>query len=58
MALNGSEYLVDMTREEALDQAIKNVKKLNADDELVDEFLTLMQKVAKAESSSYGHWYD
>ena len=57
MALNGSEYLVDMTREEAINQAIKNVKKLNADDELVSEFLVLMEKVASNETST-GHWYD
>ena len=58
MALNGSEYLVDMTREEALNQAIKNVKKLNLDDELVAEFLTLMEKVSGNESSTGSHWYD
>ncbi|MBO4678612.1 MAG: VWA domain-containing protein [Lachnospiraceae bacterium] len=58
MALNASEFLVDLTREEALDQAIKNVKKLNLDDELVKEFLTLMQKVAGNESNPGSHWYD
>ena len=58
MALNASEFLVDLTREEALDQAIKNVKKLNLDDELVTEFLTLMQKVAGNESNPGSHWYD
>ena len=42
MALNNSEYLVDMTREEALEQAIKNVKKLDSDDDIVLEFLDLM----------------
>lgn len=57
MALNGSEYLKDMTREEALEQAIKNVKKLNADDELIREFLTLMQKVS-SQGSDAGYWYE
>ena len=57
MALTGSEYLKDMTREEALEQAIKNVKKLNADDEIIREFLTLMQKVS-SQGSSTGYWYE
>jgi len=57
MALNGSDYLVDMTREEALNQAIKNVKKLNADDEIINEFLSLMEQVASADTPSV-HWYD
>ena len=57
MALTGSEYLKDMTREEALEQAIKNVKKLNADDEIIREFVTLMEKVS-AQSSGLGYWYE
>ena len=56
MALNGSEYLVDLSREEALEQAIKNVKKLSLDDELVDEFITLMEKVSDQGNPYY--WYE
>jgi hypothetical protein len=46
-----------MTREEALEQAIKNVKKLNADDEIIREFVTLMEKVS-SQSSGLGYWYE
>ncbi len=46
MALTNSEYLVNMSREEALEQAIKNVSKLNPEDELRAEFLELMETVA------------
>ncbi|MCR4960209.1 MAG: von Willebrand factor type A domain-containing protein [Lachnospiraceae bacterium] len=56
MALNNSESLVDMTREEALDQAIKNVKKLDSDDDIIIEFIELMEKVAAGESD--GYWYE
>ena len=57
MAITGSEVLVDMTREDALGQAIKNVEKLNSDDELVLEFLSLMEKVAKNERPT-SYWYE
>jgi len=56
MALNNSEYLVDMTREEALEQAIKNVKKLDSDDDIVLEFLDLMECVQSNDGGYY--WYD
>lgn len=46
MALTDSEYLVDMSREEALRQAINNVRKINPRDELKAEFLELMEIVA------------
>ena len=51
MALNDSEYLVDMTREEALKQAIKNVKKTDPDDDYRQEFLQLMQTVSRDDIS-------
>ncbi|MCR5733095.1 MAG: von Willebrand factor type A domain-containing protein [Lachnospiraceae bacterium] len=54
MALNDSEYLVDMSREEALEQAIKNVKKIDSNDEIVQEFLGLMEAV----SGNYSYYYD
>ncbi|MBP5745088.1 MAG: VWA domain-containing protein [Lachnospiraceae bacterium] len=56
MALTDSEYLVDMTREEAIDQAIKNVKKIDPDDEYKQEFLELMEMVSGTASS--GAWYE
>ncbi len=56
MALADSEFLVDMNREEALEQAIKNVKKLDSDDETVQEFLVLMECVQSNDGGYY--WYD
>ena len=56
MAINDSAFLVDMTREEALEQAIKNVTKIDSDNEIVIEFLSLMETVA--DSEGYGYWYD
>ena len=47
MALNDSDYLSDKTAKEALEQAIKNVEKLDCEDEIVEEFLSLMQCVAE-----------
>ncbi|MCR4738803.1 MAG: von Willebrand factor type A domain-containing protein [Lachnospiraceae bacterium] len=62
MALSDSEYLADMTREEALDQAIRNVEKMDPDDELIQEFLDLMRTVAERESDSVRYddtkWYE
>ncbi|MCR5655529.1 MAG: von Willebrand factor type A domain-containing protein [Lachnospiraceae bacterium] len=45
MALTGSEYLVDMDREEALDQAIKTAGMVDLTDEYKAEFLELMELV-------------
>ncbi|MBO4847504.1 MAG: VWA domain-containing protein [Lachnospiraceae bacterium] len=56
MALTGSEYLVDMSREEAIEQAIKNVKKIDPDDEYKQEFLSLMETVLNG--SDTGAWYE
>ena len=46
----------DMTREEAIDQAIKNVKKIDPDDEYKQEFLELMEMVSG--TASGGAWYE
>ncbi len=56
MALTDSEYLVDMTREEAIDQAIKNVKKIDPDDEYKQEFLELMEMVTGTATGTA--WYE
>ena len=56
MALTDSEYLVDMTREEAIEQAIKNVRKIDPDDEYKQEFLELMEIVAG--TGNTGAWYE
>ena len=61
MALNDSSYLADKTAEEALDQAIKNVEKLESEDEIVEEFLSLMQCVAENDydDDDYEYnWYE
>ncbi|MBR6307418.1 MAG: von Willebrand factor type A domain-containing protein [Lachnospiraceae bacterium] len=61
MALNDSSYLADKTAEEALDQAIKNVKKLESEDEIVEEFLSLMQCVAENDyddDDNEYNWYE
>ena len=60
MALNDSDYLADKTAEEALEQAIKNVEKLDCEDEIVEEFLSLMQCVAENDyddDDDY-NWYE
>ncbi|SCX10038.1 Ca-activated chloride channel family protein [Lachnospiraceae bacterium YSD2013] len=60
MALNDSDYLTDKTAEEALEQAIKNVEKLDCEDEIVEEFLSLMQCVAENDyddDDDY-NWYE
>ena len=56
MALTDSEYLVDMTREDALEQAIKNVKRIDSDDEYKREFLDLMRAVST--DSREKAWYE
>ena len=56
MALTDSEYLMDMSREEAIEQAIKNVKKIDPDDEYKQEFLGLMQTVIN--DTDDGRWYE
>ncbi len=55
MALTDSDYLKDMSREEALGQAIKNVNKIDHSDEYVDEFLSLMEQV---ERNTDGYRYE
>jgi len=56
MALTDSEYLVDMNREEAIEQAIKNVKMIDPDDNYRQEFLELMERVVG--NRSEGLWYE
>nr|MCR5283046.1 DUF3520 domain-containing protein [Lachnospiraceae bacterium] len=57
MALTDSDHLKDMTREEALAQAIKNVKMTDTRDEYRAEFLELMERVAGSEWAG-NVWYE
>ncbi|MCR5720117.1 MAG: VWA domain-containing protein [Lachnospiraceae bacterium] len=59
MALSDSSYLVDLSREDAVDQAIYNVRKLDSNDETVQEFLNLMERVMNREEPETGlAWYE
>ena len=59
MALNDSSYLKDLSREEALEQAIRNVKMIDPDDKYREEFLELMERVAGNNVTTYGDaWYE
>ena len=55
MALNNSSFLGDLSKEEAVNQAIKNVKKLDSNDERVTEFIGIMNDVL---NTSYDFWYE
>jgi Ca-activated chloride channel family protein len=55
MALNNSSFLGDLSKEEAINQAIENVKKLDSNDERVTEFIGIMNDVL---NTSYDFWYE
>ena len=55
MALNNSSFLGDLSKEEAVNQAIKNVKNLDSNDERVTEFVGIMNDVL---NTSYDFWYE
>ena len=55
MALNNSSFLGDLSKEEAVLQAIENVKKLDSNDERVTELIGIMNDVL---NESYDFWYE
>ena len=56
MALSGSSYLKDMTREEALDQCYRTVGRLSLDDVYREQFMEIVEIVCNG--NNYNSWYE